>query len=61
MESNTFEKVFSDFIDRREYDEAQNALFEMVRISFQAGWKAAGGDPPPSQPVLRLITIDPEE
>jgi len=38
MESNTFEKAFSDFIDRREYDEAQNALFEMVRISFQAGW-----------------------
>jgi hypothetical protein len=61
MESNTFEKVFSDFIARREYDEAQNALFEMVRISFQAGWKAAGGDPPPAQPVLRLVPIKPEE
>ncbi|NLV49760.1 MAG: hypothetical protein GXY20_03590 [Clostridiales bacterium] len=61
MESNTFEKAFSDFIDRREYDEAQNALFEMVHISFQAGWKAAGGEPPPPQPVLRLVPIEPEE
>lgn len=61
MESNAFEKAFSEFIDRQEYDEAQNALFEMVRISFQAGWKAAGGDPPPSQPVLQLITKKPKK
>jgi len=61
VESNTFEKAFSDFIDRREYDEAQNALFTMVRISFQAGWKAAGGDPTPSQPVLQLITNAPQK
>jgi hypothetical protein len=37
MESNTFEKVFSDFIDRREHDEVRNVLFEMAHISFQAG------------------------
>ena len=55
MESNTFEQVFADFIDRREYDEAQSALFDMVRLSFKAGWKAAGGDPPLPQPVIRLV------
>ena len=44
-----FEKAFSDFLDRREYDQAENALFAMVRISFLAGWKAAGGDPPKPQ------------
>jgi hypothetical protein len=50
-----FEKAFSDFIDRREYDGAQNALFDMVRISFKAGWEAAGGNPPTSQSVIELL------
>ena len=50
-----FEKAFSDFLDRREYDQAENALFDMVRISFLAGWKAAGGDPPKPQKVFTLM------
>ena len=44
MLSNDFEKAFGDFLDRREYDQAENALFAMVRIAFLAGWKAAGGE-----------------
>ena len=43
MQTNDFEKAFGDFLDRREYDQAENALFAMVRIAFLAGWKAAGG------------------
>ena len=50
-----FEKAFGDFIDRREYDQAESALFSMVRIAFLAGWRAAGGDPPPPQKVLQLV------
>lgn len=50
-----FEKAFDDFLDRREYDEAENALFSMVRIAFLAGWRAAGGDAPAAQKVVRLI------
>lgn len=50
-----FEKAFSDFLDRREYDEAESALFEMVRISFLAGWKAAGGELPKPQKILTLM------
>lgn len=46
MQTNDFEKAFSDFIDRREYDQPENALFSMVRIAFLAGWKAAGGEAP---------------
>jgi len=63
MESNTFEKALSDFIDRREYDEAQSALFDfdMVRISFKAGWQAAGGEPPSPQPVLQLVPKQPKD
>ena len=50
-----FEKTFDDFLDRREYDQAENALFSMVRIAFTAGWKAAGGDPPPPQKIFTLM------
>ncbi len=60
MESNDFEKAFSDFIDRKEYDDAQNALMGMVRISFKAGWQAAGGDPPTPHPIFTIVPKPPE-
>jgi len=59
MERTDFEKAFGDFIDRREYDEAESALFEMVRIAFKAGWETAGGSPLESQPILRLVPKPP--
>lgn len=40
-----FEKAFSDFLNRREYDQAESALFSMVRTAFMAGWRAAGERP----------------
>lgn len=55
MMGNDFEKAFSDFLERREYDQAENALFSMVRIAFLAGWKAAGGDPPQPQRIFQLM------
>ena len=55
MQNNDFEKAFGDFLDRREYDQAENALFSMVRISFLANWKAAGGEAPPPQKVFCLL------
>ena len=54
MMSDDFEKAFSDFLDRREYDQAENAVFALVRISFLAGWKAAGGDSPQPQKIFQL-------
>lgn len=62
MMSNDFEEAFSNFLERREYDEAESALFAMVRIAFLAGWKAAGGEPPAPQKLFELIrcgTADP--
>lgn len=58
MQTNQFEQAFSDFLDRREYDQAENALFSMVRIAFLAGWKAAGGEAPPPQNLFRLVHKD---
>ena len=58
MQSDAFEQAFGYFLERREYDQAENALFAMVRIAFLAGWKAAGGDPPPQQKVIELLHKD---
>lgn len=44
MNSDSFERAFNDFLERKEYDEAENALFMIVRTAFAAGWLAAGGD-----------------
>lgn len=49
-----FEKSFGSFIDRREYDQAESALFSMVRIAFKAGWLAAGGEAPQPHKILEL-------
>ena len=46
MHTDEFEQAFSEFLDRHEYDEAENYLFSMVRLAFAAGWKAAGGEGP---------------
>ena len=55
MYNNEFELAFSNFLDRHEYDEAENALFAMVRIAFSAGWQAAGGAPPQSERIYELL------
>ena len=45
-----FEAAFGDFIDQSEYDQAEQALFTIVRAAFRAGWLAAEGTPlPPPQ------------
>ena len=38
-----------------EYDQAANALFEITRAAFQAGWLAAGGQPPVPQKLFQLV------
>ena len=36
-----YEKAFSDFLDTKEFDNAERALFEITRQAFKAGWSAA--------------------
>ena len=54
MMSNDFEAAFDSFLERREYDEAASALFDMVRTAFLAGWKAAGGEPPQPHRIFEV-------
>lgn len=51
MEALRFEKEFEKFVESADYDTAENALFEVIRKSFIAGWKAAGGDESALPPV----------
>lgn len=55
MHTNEFEAAFSAFLDRHEYDDAENALFTIVRAAFAAGWQAAGGDPPQPERIFQLL------
>lgn len=55
MHSNDFEEAFGNFLERREYDKAANALFSITRAAFQAGWLSAGGQPPMPQKLFELV------
>ena len=61
MFTNNFESAFSEFLETREYDEAESCLFAMVRTSFAAGWRAAGGDPPKEERLFQLLDFSKEE
>ena len=43
MYTNDFEDAFSNFLDRHEYDEAEDYLFSMVRLAGGGGRAAPGG------------------
>jgi len=51
-----FETAFDAFLERSEYDAAEDALFAVARGAFLAGWEAAGGGPVPQKMVLRLLS-----
>jgi len=51
-----FETAFGAFLERSEYDAAEDILFAVARGAFLAGWEAAGGGPGPQKTVLRLLS-----
>ena len=56
MQSDEFEQAFSDFLASKEYDEAEDSLFSVIRTAFLAGWKAACGEAPdPQHSVIHLM------
>lgn len=60
MYNNDFEAAFSDFLETREYDEAENYLFCLMRKAFISGWLAAGGQPPTEARIFQLFPSDTE-
>ncbi len=42
---NTFELAFEDFLEGKAYDRAEQAMFDLVRAAFMAGWQAGRETP----------------
>lgn len=56
MQTNEFEQAFSDFLETKAYDDAEDTLFSVLRMAFIAGWKAARGEAPkPQDKVIHLL------
>lgn len=55
MYTNEFEEAFSNYLERREYDEAEHYLFSVIRSAFCAGWKAAGGEAPKAERLFEVL------
>ena len=43
MNEIEFDKALSDFLDDEESEQVNEAVFQLVRAAFTAGWKAALG------------------
>ena len=43
MNEVEFDKAFSEFLDDEECEQVSEAVFQLIRAAFTAGWKAALG------------------
>lgn len=55
MMSNDFEEALDRFLESAESDEAHQAIYDIIRAAFAAGWRSAGGDPPQEQRLFQII------
>lgn len=55
MMSNEFEEALDNFLEGDEAEDAHQALYDIIRAAFLAGWRSAGGDPPQEQKLFELI------
>ena len=56
-----FETAFDEFVDCKEYDALDEALFQVIRKAFIAGWVAAGGDEDALPPNRNITLLEKED
>lgn len=56
MMSNEFEEALDTFLAGHESDEAHQALYDIIRAAFLAGWRSAGGEPPQKEHLFELLS-----
>ncbi len=44
MHSDKFEGALDAFLESPEYDRVEEAIYQLARAAFEAGWNAAGGE-----------------
>jgi hypothetical protein len=52
------DEALSAYLETYEADEIFNNYFSAIRKAFIAGYKAAGGEIPKEQPIVRLVKCD---
>lgn len=52
------DEALSNYLETYEADETFNSYFIAIRRAFIAGYKAAEGEIPIEQPILRLVRCD---
>lgn len=52
------DEALSAYLETYEADEIFNNYFSAIRKAFIAGYKAAGGEIPKEQPIVRLVKYD---
>ena len=52
------DEALSAYLETYEADEIFNNYFSAIRKAFIAGYKAAGGEIPKEQPIIRLVKCD---
>lgn len=55
MEETRFDKCYDDFLNSYACDVGHDAIFELTKDAFAAGWRAAGGDPAQAPPVKQSL------
>ena len=55
MHTNSYEEAFDKFINSREYDRVEEAIFQFARDCFEAGYKAAGGVTPDGDKIIDIL------
>lgn len=53
--TDIFEQAQDRFLAGTESDQAHQALYDIIRAAFLAGWSAAGGQMPEEQPLFRIF------
>ena len=55
MNTNSYEEAFDKFINSRDCDRVEEALFSFARACFEAGYKAAGGVAADGDKVIDIL------
>ena len=55
MEENRFDQCYEAFLNSHACDVGHDAIFELTKDAFAAGWRAAGGDPDQAPPIKKSL------
>lgn len=55
MAEKDFDDYYEDFLNSYACEVGHDAIFELTRDAFGAGWRAAGGDPAQAPEIKRSL------